>query len=71
MDVTGKTILLTGATGGIGAALADCLQSKGAELILTGRRIDRLQTMADRLGAAFVAADLSRWPDPDRLTQGV
>jgi short-subunit dehydrogenase len=66
MQVTGKTVLLTGATGGIGRTLARALRAEGAELILTGRRVDQLQSMASELGAAFVAADLSR---PEEITR--
>jgi short-subunit dehydrogenase len=69
MHVTGKTILLTGATGGIGRALASGLRAQGAELILTGRRVDQLQSMASQLGATFAAADLSRPDDVLRLTE--
>lgn len=66
MRITGKTVLLTGATGGIGRTLADVLKAEGAELILTGRRVDQLQTMAHTLGARFVVADLSQ---PAEITQ--
>jgi short-subunit dehydrogenase len=69
MRVTGRTILLTGATGGIGRALAGALKARGAELILTGRRVDQLAIMASQFGAAVVAADLSRPAEVKRLTE--
>lgn len=69
MHITGKTILLTGASGGIGRALAGCLRAEGAELILTGRRVNQLQSMSNELGATFVVADLSRPEDVIRLTE--
>ena len=69
MQVTGKTVLLTGATGGIGRTLAGVLRAEGAELILTGRRVDQLESMATELGAAFVAADLSRPEEVTRLSE--
>ena len=40
MQVRGKTVLLTGATGGIGHAIASRLRAEGAGLVLTGRRVD-------------------------------
>ncbi|CAG9000894.1 MAG: 3-oxoacyl-[acyl-carrier-protein] reductase FabG [Candidatus Celerinatantimonas neptuna] len=49
MDVVNKTVLLTGATGGIGQEMASQLASKGATLILVGRDILSLQSLADRL----------------------
>ncbi|WP_231993972.1 SDR family oxidoreductase [Mycobacterium sp. 852002-50816_SCH5313054-b] len=57
---------MTGATGGIGRSVATRLQAEGGQLILTGRRVDLLQSMARELGAAFVAADLS---DPAEVTR--
>jgi NADP-dependent 3-hydroxy acid dehydrogenase YdfG len=45
------------------------LETEGAELILTGRRVDQLQSMAHKLGARFVAADLSR-PVAGRCSYG-
>ncbi|MFD5348409.1 KR domain-containing protein, partial [Streptomyces anulatus] len=38
MRISGATVLLTGATGGIGRTLARQLHARGARLILTGRR---------------------------------
>lgn len=49
MDVANKTVLLTGATGGIGQELALQLASQGASLILVGRDVSSLQTLAERL----------------------
>jgi short-subunit dehydrogenase len=58
MNVTGRTVLLTGATGGIGHAIARRLHGAGAKLILTGRRTDVLEPLAAELGATAVACDL-------------
>jgi NADP-dependent 3-hydroxy acid dehydrogenase YdfG len=44
-----KTILITGATSGIGKATATAFAKKGHNLIITGRRAERLQYLADRL----------------------
>lgn len=61
MQLNGKTLVLTGATGGIGAAMAKHLSAAGANLILLGRNRDRLETLQRELGArrhSYVAGDL-------------
>ena len=60
-------VLLTGATGGIGQAIAKAFAERGATLILSGRRIDVLDDLANELGAQSVAGDLSDRADVDRL----
>ncbi len=60
-------MLLTGATGGIGQAIARALKLRGAELILTGRRTDVLEPLAAELGARTLAVDLSVAAEVDRL----
>lgn len=49
-DLTGKCALVTGASGGLGAAIAKDLHAAGATVALTGRREDALKTVADELG---------------------
>ncbi|ADM10297.1 3-oxoacyl-(acyl-carrier-protein) reductase [Parvularcula bermudensis HTCC2503] len=49
-DLTGKTALVTGATGGLGSAMATALHAAGAEVALSGTREERLKEVADKLG---------------------
>jgi short-subunit dehydrogenase/MoaA/NifB/PqqE/SkfB family radical SAM enzyme len=72
-DWRGRRILLTGATGGIGAALAERLAAAGAVLLLSGRDGDALAELAQRLEqaggarAALLPADLARPEEVARL----
>lgn len=50
-DLTGKTALVTGATGGIGAAIARALHVRGATLALSGTRVSLLESLASELGS--------------------
>ena len=67
MQISGSKVLLTGATGGIGQAVARALGERGAELVLTGRRMDVLEPLAAELDARAVAVDLCVHEDVDRL----
>jgi 3-oxoacyl-[acyl-carrier protein] reductase len=60
-DLSGRTALVTGASGGIGAAIAGALHAHGAALILTGTRGAALNAMAASLGGntRSIAADLA------------
>ncbi|MCU1351781.1 MAG: Short-chain dehydrogenase/reductase [Acidimicrobiales bacterium] len=55
MDISGATVVVTGASGGIGHAIARALHREGAELVLTGRRDAELQALAGQLRGARVA----------------
>jgi short-subunit dehydrogenase len=59
VNVAGRTVLLTGATGGLGQAIARRLHSAGAQLVLTGRRSDVLAQLAAETGGLSVAVDLA------------
>src|SRR5664279_5865135 len=50
-DLTGKTALVTGATGGIGAAVARALHAQGAIVAISGTRAAVLETLAAELGS--------------------
>ena len=49
-DLTGKTALVTGATGGIGGAIARALHAQGAKVALSGTRREVLDQLAGELG---------------------
>lgn len=66
-EIRGMTALLTGASGGIGQAIARALAARGATLILTGRRVDVLEPLAVELGGRALAVDLSDRDAPERL----
>jgi 3-oxoacyl-[acyl-carrier protein] reductase len=65
-DLSGKSALVTGASGGIGGAIAKALHDAGAAVTLSGTREDALQALASTLGdrAFVVPANLS---DPSSL----
>ena len=59
MNLDSSRVLLTGASGGLGQAIARELASRGARLVLTGRRTDVLDPLAAELGGTAIAADLA------------
>lgn len=60
-DLTGNTALITGASGGIGGAIAKALHGQGAKVVLSGTRAEALEAVKAELGSnAFIApANLS------------
>jgi short-subunit dehydrogenase len=62
-------VVITGASAGIGAALAEELSSRGAKLVLSARRLDRLEELNARLGGGHlcVKADVSRREECEAL----
>lgn len=60
-------MLLTGATGGIGHAIARAFAARGATLILTGRRADVLEPLAKEVGGEALACDLADRAEVERL----
>lgn len=67
MKLDGARVLLTGATGGLGQAIARGLAARGATLTLTGRRADVLEPLAAELGGRVIVSDLAQADVPARL----
>jgi NAD(P)-dependent dehydrogenase (short-subunit alcohol dehydrogenase family) len=70
-DVAGRTVLVTGAARGIGAALAERLHARGANVSLVGLEPELLEERAGRLGerAAFFEADVSELDAVERAVE--
>jgi len=67
MLISGSSVLLTGASGGLGQAIARALRQRGANLILTGRRVEVLEPLASELDARALAVDLAAPAEVERL----
>ncbi|WP_214893120.1 SDR family oxidoreductase [Exiguobacterium sp. H66] len=63
MNLMNKTVVLTGASSGLGEALARVLNRQGANLILIARRADRLERLARELHADYIVYDLEHSPE--------
>lgn len=65
----GKTALVTGASGGIGSAIAKTLHAQGAKVVLSGTREAVIRELAEELGegAFYAAANLSEPSEADAL----
>ena len=55
-DLTGKTALVTGASGGIGGAIAKALHAQGASVVLSGTRAEALEKVKAELGSRALVA---------------
>ncbi len=67
MELRDRRVLVTGATGGLGHAIARALHERGARLVLTGRRAEPLEALATELDADRVAIDVRSADDAARL----
>jgi 3-oxoacyl-[acyl-carrier protein] reductase len=70
-DLSGKSALITGASGGIGGSIARALYGCGASVALSGTRTDALETLCAELGerAHITPADLKDAESPGRLVE--
>ena len=68
-DLTGRTALVTGATGGIGGAIAHTLHANGATVTISGTRIEMLDSLAGQLGGRVhvVRCNLADQEDVEHL----
>jgi len=66
-----KVVVVTGASGGIGAELAKQLAAKGAKVVLAARRKDKLDAVAQEIGAQVfaVVTDVTKKSDVERLAK--
>jgi short-subunit dehydrogenase len=67
VQLDGTRVLLTGASGGLGEAIARALGERGAKLVLSGRRTEALEPLARELGATVVPSDLGDRAQVERL----
>ena len=70
LELPGAHALVTGASGGIGAAITRRLAGSGARLTLTGRRVGTLESLAAEVHGDSIACDLSARGDLERLLEG-
>src|SRR5208282_5591680 len=76
-ELSGKWALVTGASSGIGAALARELAAQGADIVLVARRLDALQNLARQISAEqgvrtrVETADLGKAGEPERLFESL
>lgn len=64
-----KTIIITGASDGIGAEAARQLHAKGANVVIVGRSPERTKAVADELGAKYYLADFSKLSEVRKLAE--
>lgn len=70
-NLTGKTALITGASGGIGGSIAKALKAHGAKVAISGTNEEKLKALAEELGGdvVIIAANLSDKADVERLAK--
>lgn len=70
MDIKDKVVIVTGASYGIGLAVAELLTRRGAKVALVARSLDRLHEISKRLpGSLPIRADLTREDDIKRMVR--
>jgi len=72
MNITNKTVLITGGGSGIGFQIAKLLSQKGNRVIITGRSGERLQKAAEQLqNVSYIVADVTSTADTEKLVEEV
>lgn len=67
LDLTGKTVVITGASQGIGASISEVFANSGASLVLISRNENRLSALSKRLSAKYFAANVSNESDINKV----
>ncbi len=67
MDLNGRTVVVTGGSQGIGAAMAEHFAAAGAQVLVVARNERKLSAVADRAGGEYLVADLTEAAEVDRL----
>ena len=70
MDIKGKSVLITGASGGIGSAVSKHLAGLGARVALVARNETALKTLAKAIpGSATIPADITKAVDAKKAVE--
>jgi short-subunit dehydrogenase len=69
VKLAGRSVLVTGATGGLGREIARVVAARGARVVVSGRRAGELEELAEALGGRAVVADLASRDDVERLAR--
>ncbi|GGM82730.1 SDR family NAD(P)-dependent oxidoreductase [Dactylosporangium sucinum] len=76
-DVTGKVVVVTGGSRGLGRAMVRAFAERGAVPVIASRKLDACRELADEVGAAWgvdalpIAVNVNRWQECDRLADEV
>jgi NADP-dependent 3-hydroxy acid dehydrogenase YdfG len=65
--IPGAVAVVTGASSGIGRATAVMLAERGAKVVVSARRMDRLQPLAEQIGGLAVGCDVGDWAQVEAL----
>lgn len=67
MEIKHKTVIITGAAQGIGAAIAKCFSDEGAKLVIADLNLEKIEQVATSIGANGFQCDVTREDDIQRL----
>lgn len=71
MNLKGARILITGGSSGLGKEMAKVLNEAGSKVLITGRNVSKVQSVAEELGVAGISADASSEVDILRTFEAV